>query len=117
MSDRLKWELAQELGVADIVAHEGWGGVSARNCGNLVKLAIARAEEAMARDYAQAGRVSGRREAGPAPENYTRWDLRASPGEFGETRAVSEPVYGGAGQPFPYWAVEPRPGQPELRPT
>lgn len=48
MSDQLKWELAKELGVADIVAREGFGGVSSRNCGNLVRLAIERAERAMA---------------------------------------------------------------------
>ncbi len=47
MSDRLKYELAKELGVADIVREEGWGGVSSRNCGNLVRLAIERAERAL----------------------------------------------------------------------
>lgn len=47
MSERLKYELAEELGVADIVRTEGWGGVSSRNCGNLVRLAIERAERAM----------------------------------------------------------------------
>jgi small acid-soluble spore protein F (minor alpha/beta-type SASP) len=51
MSENLKWDLARELGVADVVAHEGWGGVSARNCGNLVKLAVERAEMAMARNH------------------------------------------------------------------
>lgn len=45
MSDELKYELARELGVDDIVATRGWGDVSARNCGNLVKLAIERAEK------------------------------------------------------------------------
>lgn len=44
MSDELKWELAKELGVDQIVAREGWGGVSSRDCGNLVKLAVQRAE-------------------------------------------------------------------------
>ena len=45
MSDRLKFELARELGVADVVAREGdFGSVSSRDCGNLVKLAIQRAE-------------------------------------------------------------------------
>jgi small acid-soluble spore protein F (minor alpha/beta-type SASP) len=45
MSDRLKFELAQELGVADTVARDGdFGNVSSRNCGNLVRLAIERAE-------------------------------------------------------------------------
>ncbi len=58
MSERLKWDLARELGVADVVSQEGWGGVSARNCGNLVKLAVQRAEAALARDYGQ-GRGRG----------------------------------------------------------
>ncbi len=48
MSDRLKYELARELGVADVVAREGdFGSVSSRNCGNLVKLAIERAEKSL----------------------------------------------------------------------
>lgn len=50
MSDRLKMELAEELGVADLVRREGWGNVSSRNCGNLVRLAIERAEKAMAKE-------------------------------------------------------------------
>ncbi|MHB0886459.1 MAG: small, acid-soluble spore protein, alpha/beta type [Bacillota bacterium] len=44
MSDRLKEELARELGVYDVVAREGWGSVSSKNCGSLVKLAVERAE-------------------------------------------------------------------------
>ncbi len=44
MSDELKYELAKELGVDDIVRTEGFGEVSSRNCGNLVKLAIQRAD-------------------------------------------------------------------------
>jgi small acid-soluble spore protein F (minor alpha/beta-type SASP) len=47
MSERLKYELAEELGVADLVRREGWGSVSSRDCGNLVRLAIERAERAM----------------------------------------------------------------------
>jgi small acid-soluble spore protein F (minor alpha/beta-type SASP) len=50
MSDALKYELAKELGVADTVAKEGWGSVSSRNCGNLVRLAIERAERALMED-------------------------------------------------------------------
>lgn len=45
MSDELKYELAKELGVDDIVAREGWGGVSSRQCGNLVAAAIKYAEK------------------------------------------------------------------------
>lgn len=48
MSDKLKMELAEELGVADIVRREGdFGSVSSRDCGNLVRLAIERAERSM----------------------------------------------------------------------
>ncbi|MBS4031888.1 MAG: small, acid-soluble spore protein, alpha/beta type [Clostridiales bacterium] len=47
MSDTLKEELAEELGVVNLVREEGWGSVSSRNCGNLVKLAIERAERAL----------------------------------------------------------------------
>jgi len=47
MSDDLKMELAKELGVDDIVAREGWGGVPARQCGNLVALAIKYAEKSL----------------------------------------------------------------------
>ncbi|MGI6318135.1 MAG: small, acid-soluble spore protein, alpha/beta type [Firmicutes bacterium] len=45
MSDALKYELADELGVGDIARREGFGEVSSRNCGNLVKKAIERAEK------------------------------------------------------------------------
>jgi small acid-soluble spore protein F (minor alpha/beta-type SASP) len=47
MSDALKWELAKELGVDQIVATEGWGGVPSRECGNLVRKAIELAERSM----------------------------------------------------------------------
>ncbi|RJX24754.1 MAG: small, acid-soluble spore protein, alpha/beta type [Dethiobacter sp.] len=44
MSDALKYELADELGVGEIARREGFGEVTSRNCGNLVKKAIERAE-------------------------------------------------------------------------
>lgn len=40
MSERLKEEIAKELGVYNIVKNDGWGAVSSRNCGNMVKKAI-----------------------------------------------------------------------------
>lgn len=40
MSEDLKSEIAKELGVYDIVDKEGWGQVSSRDCGNMVKRAI-----------------------------------------------------------------------------
>ena len=47
MSDKLKMELAEELGIGDLVRKDGFGPVSSRNCGNLVKKAIERAEKLM----------------------------------------------------------------------
>lgn len=40
MSDNLKYEIAKELGVYDVVKKEGWGSVSSRDCGNIVTKAI-----------------------------------------------------------------------------
>ena len=40
MSEHLKEEIAKELGVYQIVRNDGWGAVSARDCGNMVKKAI-----------------------------------------------------------------------------
>lgn len=46
MSEDLKYELAKELGVYDIVKNEGWGSVASRDCGNIVTAAINYAEKA-----------------------------------------------------------------------
>ena len=40
MSDALKYEIAKELGVYDIVRTSGWGDVSSKDCGNIVTKAI-----------------------------------------------------------------------------
>lgn len=48
MSDTLKYEIARELGVDQIVRTEGWGGVSSRDCGNIVAKAIEIAEKSLA---------------------------------------------------------------------
>jgi small acid-soluble spore protein F (minor alpha/beta-type SASP) len=48
MSEQLKYELAKELGVYNTVVAEGWGSVPSRECGNLVKLAIKKAEQTLA---------------------------------------------------------------------
>ena len=40
MSNALKYEIAKELGVYDTVKSEGWGGVTSRDCGNIVTKAI-----------------------------------------------------------------------------
>lgn len=40
MGDKLKSEIAKELGVDNVVKQGGWGDVSSRDCGNIVKKAI-----------------------------------------------------------------------------
>jgi len=49
MSDQLKEEIAKELGFYDVVQKEGWGGIRARDAGNMVKRAIEIAEEQLAK--------------------------------------------------------------------
>ncbi len=46
MSDQLKTELAKELGFYDTLQKEGWGGIKAKDAGNMVKRAIELAERA-----------------------------------------------------------------------
>ncbi|WP_040206574.1 small, acid-soluble spore protein, alpha/beta type [Neobacillus jeddahensis] len=45
MSNHLKEELAKELGFYDVVQREGWGGIKAKDAGNMVKRAIELAQE------------------------------------------------------------------------
>ena len=47
MSSGLKQQIAQELGFADTLKQEGFGGVSSKDCGNMVKKAIELAERNM----------------------------------------------------------------------
>ncbi|MEG6615885.1 small, acid-soluble spore protein, alpha/beta type [Peptococcaceae bacterium 1198_IL3148] len=47
MSDALKYELAQEMGVAHKIKGNDYGELSSRQCGNFVKLAIQKAEQSM----------------------------------------------------------------------
>ncbi|BAU26201.1 small acid-soluble spore protein F (minor alpha/beta-type SASP) [Aneurinibacillus soli] len=49
MSEQFKTELAKELGFYDTVQKEGWGGITTRDAGNMVKRAIQLAEEALAK--------------------------------------------------------------------
>jgi small acid-soluble spore protein F (minor alpha/beta-type SASP) len=45
MSDRFKEELAKELGFYDVVQKDGWGGIRAKDAGNMVKRAIELAQQ------------------------------------------------------------------------
>ena len=47
MSDKFKEELAKELGFYDVVQKEGWGGIKARDAGNMVKRAIQIAQQSL----------------------------------------------------------------------
>ncbi|CAM4492377.1 MULTISPECIES: small, acid-soluble spore protein, alpha/beta type [Paenibacillus] len=46
MSEELKTELAKELGFYETVEKDGWGGIRAKDAGNMVKRAIQLAEQA-----------------------------------------------------------------------
>ncbi len=48
MSERMKEELAKELGFYNTVQKEGWGGITTRDAGNMVKRAIEIAEQSLA---------------------------------------------------------------------
>ncbi|UOQ49529.1 alpha/beta-type small acid-soluble spore protein [Gracilibacillus caseinilyticus] len=50
MSDHFKEELAKELGFYDTVQRDGWGGITARDAGNMVKRAVQMAEESVQKD-------------------------------------------------------------------
>ena len=46
MSEDLKYELAKDLGFADKVDQQGWGSITTKDAGNMVKRAIQMAENA-----------------------------------------------------------------------
>lgn len=46
MSDQFKYELAKDLGFSGTVKREGWGGITTKDAGNMVKRAIQIAEQA-----------------------------------------------------------------------
>ena len=48
MSSHFKEELAKELGFYDVVQREGWGGIRAKDAGNMVKRAVELAQEQLA---------------------------------------------------------------------
>lgn len=50
MSEQLKTELAKDLGFYETVEKEGWGGIKAKDAGNMVKRAIQLAEQAAAQN-------------------------------------------------------------------
>jgi len=55
MSEQFKLELAKDLGFYDTVKREGWGAITTRDAGNLVKRAIEIAEQTLAMQNDKAG--------------------------------------------------------------
>lgn len=53
MSAPFKEELAKELGFYDTVQKEGWGGIRAKDAGNMVKRAIEMAEQQLVNEQNQ----------------------------------------------------------------
>jgi small acid-soluble spore protein F (minor alpha/beta-type SASP) len=49
MSEQFKDELAKDLGFYNTVQQEGWGGIKAKDAGNMVKRAIQLAEQQLAK--------------------------------------------------------------------
>lgn len=47
MSEQFKTSLAKDLGFYDKVQQEGWGGISTKDAGNMVKRAIQIAEQSL----------------------------------------------------------------------
>lgn len=70
MSERLREQLAQRLGVAHLVQGDYWGHVPARECGALVREAIRVAEQALAGPAQPAGPAQA-----PAPTPWPGWGV------------------------------------------
>jgi small acid-soluble spore protein F (minor alpha/beta-type SASP) len=49
MSEQFKYELAKDLGFYDTVQRDGWGGITTKDAGNMVKRSIEIAEQALAK--------------------------------------------------------------------
>lgn len=49
MSEQFKTELAKDLGFYNTVQQDGWGSITTKDAGNMVKRAIQMAEQSMKR--------------------------------------------------------------------
>jgi len=81
LSDASMHRIAEHLGVTGIVEREGWGGVSARDCGGVVAVAVRIAEQALAASHGQ-GSTTGFRQ--PEQSGY-------APHTGGEARGWTGP--------------------------
>lgn len=53
LSPQVKEEIAKELGFYDVVQRDGWGGIRARDAGNMVKFAVELAQKQLAEQARQ----------------------------------------------------------------
>ncbi|TYP67987.1 small acid-soluble spore protein alpha/beta type [Paenibacillus methanolicus] len=94
MSEQLKYELAKDLGFYETVQKEGWGGIRAKDAGNMVKRAIQLAEQAAAKQYEDA-RAAERADA--VAQRYTQQQQRQTPSYATQPsqgmQRQEEPVY------------------------
>lgn len=51
MSEQFKEELAKDLGFYDTLQKDGWGGITTKDAGNMVKRAIEIAEQALSKQH------------------------------------------------------------------
>lgn len=78
MSEELKYELAKDLGFYNKVQQDGWGGITTKEAGNMVKRAIQIAEQA-ARGQQAVAPVSQSAAANPQPAIPQRMSVNPQP--------------------------------------
>jgi len=89
MSEELKYTLAKELGFYDTVRNEGWGGIRAKDAGNMVKRALQIAEKALAEQQQGGVPAQPAVRTAPAPSMYAA--------NTGAREPVGASAFGGAG--------------------
>ena len=89
MSEELKYELAKDLGFYDTVQKEGWGGIRAKDAGNMVKRALQIAEKTLA-EQAQARGGAGTAVAARSAAQPTSPAGQPMPA-FGSARGAVQP--------------------------
>ncbi|MBO9605898.1 MAG: small, acid-soluble spore protein, alpha/beta type [Paenibacillaceae bacterium] len=70
MSESFKYELAKDLGFKQKVERDGWGAITTKEAGNMVKRAIQLAEQSLAGSPSQAAPQSGAAARGSSAPSY-----------------------------------------------
>lgn len=92
MSEELKDELAKDLGFYDTVQKEGWGGIRAKDAGNMVKRALQIAEQTLAAQSSGAG--TSRPSAASSAPNTSVQPRQTGPGTAIAGGFGGMPAYG-----------------------